>query len=173
MVKRIAAIVTIMLLMTVVTSASDVTSWLLWSRDADNSVEARVGLDTDPIEFGILSRWWPIDDTPQVAGVYALLHYPDPIELPNPFAAIIPGIPDVLHGHAYGGGSFGVDILDDSDDRSFSAWQAGILVCGPGKDKEKQDVCLVFEWMRADYKDAIGAIRDDEDVLSFGVRITF
>jgi len=167
--KTMIAALAIVLLMTVVTSANDLTSWTLWSRDADNSVEQRIGLDTDPVEFGVLGRWWPIDSAPQVAGGYVFLHLPQPIEVDNPFKDLIPGLPDTFLGYAYGGGSFGIDLLDGNTQKGFSAWQAGVLVSG----EENTDVALIFEWARYDYKDNLGAAREDEDVLSFGLRIKF
>lgn len=149
-------------------NAADLTSWTLWSRDADNSVEQRIGLDTDPVEFGVLSRWWPIDETPQVAGAYVFLHLPQPIEVSNPFKDIIPGLPESFFGYPYGGGSFGVDFLDD-DDRSFSCLQAGVLISG----EEKKDAAVVLEWARYDFKNGMDDYREDENVWSLGFFLRF
>lgn len=53
----------------------------------NDTVGARVGAEvSENIEAGVLSYWRPYNDNDsQVWGAYSLYHFPDTVELPNPF----------------------------------------------------------------------------------------
>lgn len=165
-------VVFLIVLLFAATAHGDWTAWVLWGSENQSSVEARFGYETDTVEIakieaGILSRWWPYDRVPQVAGGYGIISAPEPMELPNPLSSVFPWMGETILAVPYGGGSVGLDFFDDTKDRGFSSIIGGAEILGDDK------LSIGVEWARYDYKDNLSVKLDDEDVLFLFAKIRF
>jgi len=145
-----------------------ITAWVLGSPQQNNSIEVRVGFEYEGMEAYILSIYWPRETEPQVFGGGVNYTFPDPIEVPNPLVDLFEGLAETIPAYVYAGGKFGIDYADD-EDRSFSAWIAGIMLT---TDPNKH-INLIFEYGWYDWKDAMGDMRKDEAVLTMGMKVKF
>lgn len=107
--RNVMQIVLVVVLLLCLSSCTSTSAWI-WGDDG--AVGARVGTNvTENNEAGLSMLWWPEDVDPEVMGLYAIHHFPVPVEFRNPL--IVDFLPEILEGRAYLGGKLDVDFGTD------------------------------------------------------------
>jgi len=96
-------VITVVLLLCLLVSGCAENSVTAWAWGDSEGIGARVGTKvTANNEVGVSAVLWEEDCEPRVVGIYALRHFPDPVEFRNPL--MLDFLPEILQAKAYLGG---------------------------------------------------------------------